>query len=258
MKNTQRMQRKQLPIKQKILPNKYFQFKKFTVQQENSDMKVCTDSCLFGAWVANKIQQKIIQPKTILDIGTGTGLLSLMLAQKSSADIDAVDIDEASCDEAGKNFDASPWSQRLQVFHSDIKKWAAPHPYNLIICNPPFYENDLLPKNSEKTISRHSTALLLEELLMKVKKLLSKKGYFAVLVPYQRSEWFLNIAKEHSLYVDKQMQVRQSTKHHYFRSMLILQLEQRDITKNELSIKDNGNEYTKEFIDLLKDYYLYL
>jgi tRNA1Val (adenine37-N6)-methyltransferase len=240
------------------LSNKYFQFKKFTVQQENAGMKVCTDSCLFGAWVANKIQQKTIQPKTILDIGTGTGLLSLMLAQKSTADIDAVDIDVASCTEASKNFNASPWSERLQVFHSDIKKWDAPHKYNLIICNPPFYENDLLPKNNKNIISKHGSALLLEELLMKVKKILSNKGYFAVLIPYFRAEWFMDIAKENLLYVAKQMEVKQKSSHHYFRSMFILQKQQRDIVKNELSIKDNGNEYTKEFIDLLKDYYLYL
>ena len=106
-------------------------------------MKVCTDSCLFGAWIADKIEQKIIVPKNILDIGSGTGLLSLMIAQKTNAQIDGVEIDENSYQQSEDNFIESPWNKHLHAFHADIKNWNSGLKYDLIISNPPFYENDL-------------------------------------------------------------------------------------------------------------------
>src|SRR5665213_2269699 len=138
------------------LSNNYFSFKKFTIYQERSGMKVCTDSCLFGAWISDKIERRKNNVKTILDIGTGTGLLSLMLAQKTTATISAVEIDINSSEEADQNFKRSPWADRLSIIHADIKSWRAQHQYDLIICNPPFYEDDLLPDDIGKNISKHS------------------------------------------------------------------------------------------------------
>ena len=220
-------------------------------------MKVCTDSCLFGAWVAVKAEQKIISPKTILDIGTGTGLLSLMLAQKSGAQIHAVDIDKNSFVQASGNFNASPWNERLQVFHSDIKEWKAPCKYDLIIANPPFYENDLMPEDNG-SISKHNSTLRLEDLLLKAKNLLNENGNFALLLPWARTKWFENAASEYSLFVKEKLEVKQTPLHQYFRTMLLLQNQKTGTLKNELTIKNNNNEYTYEFIELLKDYYLYL
>jgi len=221
-------------------------------------MKVCTDSCLFGAWIAHKIEQKNINPKTILDIGTGTGLLSLMLAQKINAQTDAVDIDKSAFEQATENFNASPWNERLQVFHTDIRKWKAPDKYDLIISNPPFYENDLLPEDEGKNISKHSSAIRLEELLFTAKDLLNEDGKFAVLLPWHRTKGFENAASANSLFVKEKMEVKQTTGHNYFRTMFILQKQKTVSLKSELSIKNNNNAYTKEFIELLKDYYLYL
>ena len=220
-------------------------------------MKVCTDSCLFGAWVAGKTEQKIIRPKTILDIGSGTGLLSLMLAQKSGAQIDAVDIDKNSFVQASGNFIASPWNERLRAFHSDIKEWKTLCKYDLIIANPPFYENDLKPEGNG-SISKHSTTLRLQDLLLKAKNLLSEYGNFALLLPWTRTKWFENAASEYSLFLKEELEVQQTPLHHYFRTMLLLQNQKTGTLKNELTIKNNNNEYTHEFIELLKDYYLYL
>ena len=108
-------------------------------------MKVCTDSCLFGAWIAAKIAKRYLDPKRILDIGTGTGLLSLLLAQKTDARIDAVEIAGEAFNQSKENFSASPWSEKITAYHADIKSWNAPSKYDLLICNPPFFENDLLP-----------------------------------------------------------------------------------------------------------------
>jgi tRNA1Val (adenine37-N6)-methyltransferase len=221
-------------------------------------MKVCTDSCLFGAWVAAKTEQKIIGPKTIADIGTGTGLLSLMLAQKSGAQMHAVDIDKNSFAQASENFNASPWSERLHAFHSDIKEWKAPCKYDLIIANPPFYENDLMPEDNQKSISKHSSTLGLKNLLLQAKNLLNEHGNFALLLPWARTKWFENAASAYSLFVKEKMEVKQTPLHNYFRSMLLLQNQKTSTIINELIIKNNHNEYTHEFIELLKDYYLYL
>lgn len=221
-------------------------------------MKVCTDSSLFGAWVAAKTEQKMISPKNILDICTGTGLLSLMLAQKSGAVIQAVDIDKNSVAQAAENFNASPWNERMQAFQADIKEWKAPAKYDLIIANPPFYENHLEPADNKKSISKHSAAMHLKDLLLQVKSLLNDNGNFALLLPSSRVEWFENAALTNLLFVKEKTEVRQTPLHNYFRTMLLLQRQETETFKSELVIKNKNNEYTGEFIELLKDYYLYL
>ena len=221
-------------------------------------MKVCTDSCLFGAWVASKIEQELIKPETVLDVGAGTGLLSLMLAQKSVAKVHAVDIDANSFAQASENFDASPWNKRLQAFHADIKAWKAPATYDLIIANPPFYENDLAPNDNGKLIAKHSGGMDLKGLLVKAKHLLNEDGIFAVLLPYQKSRWFENAATAYSFFVNEKADVKQTAGHDYFRTMLLLQNQRTEVVTTGMCIKKNNNEYTDEFIELLKDYYLYL
>lgn len=240
------------------MSNNYFQFKKFTVHQEKCSMKVCTDSCVFGAWTANTIAEKKINPKNILDIGTGTGLLSLMLAQKINAQTDAVEIDKNAFEQAKENFNASPWNQQFRAFHSDIKKWNAPHKYDLIICNPPFYENDLLPEDEGKNISKHGSALRLKEVLFIAKGLLNEDGNFAVMLPWHRTNWFENAVSKYSLFASNKMLVKQTAVPDYFRTMFILQKQKTEIQKSELAIKNNNNKYSGEFIELMKDYYLYL
>jgi tRNA1Val (adenine37-N6)-methyltransferase len=219
-------------------------------------MKVCTDSCLFGAWVANEIGQKEFNPKNILDIGTGTGLLSLMLAQKTDSIIDAVEINDAAYMQAHENFTVSPWNKRLKAFHSDIKNWQAMHNYDLIICNPPFFENDLLPVDEQKNISKHSHALNLKELLFAVQNLLSEDGSFAVLLPSNRATWFESKARSHSLFPQKCMEVKQTIRHNFFRTMFIFKKEKMELVTETISIKNDTNHYSPEFIELLKDYYL--
>ena len=221
-------------------------------------MKVCTDSCLFGAWVAHAIEQKEFNPKNILDIGTGTGLLSLMLAQKTNSFIDAVEANGDAYTQACENFKASLWNKQLHAFHSDIKKWKTPNKYDLIICNPPFFENDLLPEDEQKNISKHSHALSLEELLFAVQNLLSEDGNFAVLLPFQRAKWFESKAFNYELLAKKCAEVRQTTKHDLFRTLFIFKKRKSVSVKESISIKNDSNNYTDEFIRLMKDYYLYI
>ena len=240
------------------MPNQYFQFKKFIIHQDRCSMKVCTDSCLFGAWIASAIEDKNISAETILDIGTGTGLLSLMLAQKTNAGIDAVEIDTNAFEQAIQNVNASPWNKQIKVFKADIKKWDASLKYDLIVSNPPFYQNDLLPEDDAKNVAKHSTALSLKELITITKNLLNENGTFAVLLPWFRTRLFENLATKYSLFVKEKMEVKQTPSHNYFRTMLLLQKKKTAKSESELVIKNSENEYFHEFKDLLKDYYLYL
>ena len=192
-------------------------------------MKVCTDSCVFGASMAGKIENKY--PQKILDIGTGTGLLSLMVAQKTSAIIHAIDIDNNAIIQAKENFKLSPWSEQLQACCRDIKEWPAKPKYDCIISNPPFFENDLLPIEEGKKNSKHSNSLRLTELIIAVAALLEEDGFFGVLLPYSRAEYFEKEAMENFLFVTEKLHVRQSIKHDYFRTLLILEKKQACKTK---------------------------
>lgn len=240
------------------MPNSYFQFKKFIVLQEKCALKVCTDSCLFGAWVANEIGNRGFVPKNILDIGTGTGLLSLMLAQKTVAQIDAVELDINAFSQASENVKNSSWPDQIMAFHSDIKLFKPRHKYDLIISNPPFFQNDLLSKNNEKNASKHDSTLMLEDLINLVKNLLTDEGKFAVLLPWQRAEGFEKSASLISLYAESKVEVKQTPAHNYFRTMFIFEKKNTFSEKKSLTIKDSDNAYSKEFAALLKDYYLYL
>jgi tRNA1Val (adenine37-N6)-methyltransferase len=236
--------------------NTYFQFKQFKINQDKSTMKVCTDSCLFGAWVAAQIETKIITPKNILDIGAGTGLLSLMLAQQSFVEIDAIEIDEHSMIQAQKNFSESQWYGKLHAIRADIRNWISPKKYDLVICNPPFYENDLRSSNQKKNIAKHHDALTLDELASIAKLRLEDNGKFAVLLPYHRIEAFIKVALKNDLHLNDELLVKQTPHHPAFRGILLFGVQKIAYASNELIIKNEEGKYTSEFNFLLKDYYL--
>ena len=219
-------------------------------------MKVCTDACLFGAFVANETaNEKLFR---ILDIGTGTGLLSLMLAQKSTANIDSIEIDTAACEQAKENIAASPWKEKITTINADITTFNSKNKYDLIISNPPFFEGDLQSANEQKNAAKHDAALTLEQLLVAANNNLNKEGIFAVLLPYHRVDYFIKESAAKGLYLTNRLLVKQAPTHNFFRGILIFSKTNSGLQSNELSIKDNKGNYTGEFTGLLKDYYLYL
>lgn len=236
------------------MANNYFQFKQFTVNQEKCSMKVCTDACVFGGWVAAWIADLA----NCLDIGTGTGLLTLMLAQKTNLDIDAVEIEKDAFDQAKENFTNSPWSERLKVFHSDIKKFTPSKKYALIISNPPFFENDLKSEVKNKNIAKHDDELNLQELVEVVEKNLDASGFFAVLLPYHRVSFFERLANENEFYLQQRLLIKQTPSHNFFRGILLFGKQKITPATKELAIKKIDGSYTDEFRELLKDYYLHL
>ncbi|WP_439506350.1 tRNA1(Val) (adenine(37)-N6)-methyltransferase [Sediminibacterium sp.] len=239
------------------MSNSFFKFKQFTVHQDKTAMKVCTDACLFGAWVAKQIE--IIDLKNILDIGTGTGLLSLMLAQTSGAIIDAVEINELAAEQAAINFSNCPWKNQLHIHHKSITRFAEErdHLYDLIIANPPFFDNQLKSQNRERNIAMHSELLSLEELSSCIYKLLADSGKAAILLPWNRVEEWKAIAKKTGLFCIKETAVKQTTNHSYFRSMVLMQKNDATASFNYIAIKE-GNDYSKDFSQLLAPYYLAL
>jgi len=232
-------------------------------------MKVCTDACLFGAWVAEKISsetnsykdllpsQNKSENKRILDIGSGTGLLIMMLAQKINCNIDGIEIEQECFEQLKENTSQNDWKQRIKLFRDDIRNFTSDQPYNFIISNPPFFDNDLNSATKGEQLAKHSKELSLEELLEAISLNLSIDGSFSVLLPYHRVEYFEKKAFQKEFFLDEKMLVRQTEKHGFFRGMLTFSRNYRECTTEEMSIRIN-NEYSPQFIDLLKEYYLYL
>lgn len=220
-------------------------------------MKVTTDACLFGAWVAGQLQS-VASERNVLDIGTGTGLLSLMIAQRSSFSITAVEIDYEAYGQALENFNASPWRHRLRVFHNDVRTWQPEKTFDYIVSNPPFYENELSSPSANRNIAHHSTELSLSELLQAVQRLLNSGGELFLILPAKREEEITKILAEHSLHIHHIVYVHQTEKHDAFRLMLrIAPVAPEEYKKSDLIIKIAG-AYSPDFVKLLSAYYLYL
>ena len=224
-------------------------------------MKVTTDACLFGGWIAEEDKNNKITKK-VLDVGTGTGLLSMMYAQKNpAAVIDSIEIDPDTYTQATENANASPFSQRISIIHGDVKTLSFGKKYDCIISNPPFYEKEIRSGNEKKNTAHHNSGLLLEELLDIIRQNLSPLGAFYLLLPYKRNEEIKKILLKQHLFVSKIVFVKQSTKHNYFRVIITGKLNRESQTETlieEISICDDQQQYTEEFKELLKDYYLYL
>jgi tRNA1Val (adenine37-N6)-methyltransferase len=227
-------------------------------------MKVTTDACLFGAWIAEEDKNGSLPgtAKSVLDIGSGTGLLSLMYSQKNpSSNIDAIEIDEDAYTQSKENVEASPFAERINLIHDDVKRFTFFKKYDCIISNPPFYEKEISSGNEKKNIAHHHSGLVLEELLRIIKGNLSSSGMFYLLLPFKRNEEIKKIILTQDLLISKIVLVKQSTKHNYFRIMIAGKLNQEghpEILIEEISICDNLQQYREEFKELLKDYYLHL
>lgn len=224
-------------------------------------MKVTTDACLFGAWVAEALKCDS-NGKNVLDIGAGTGLLSLMVAQKNpDAHIDAVEIDREAYEQAKENVAISPFAEKVSVINDDARIFSFPGKYDFILANPPFYENEIVSGNQKKNIAHHHSGLLLHELLAIIKKNISPEGRFYLLLPFKRNEEIKKLLLREKLVVSKLVFVRQSTKHDYFRIMMAGTSDttsEAETDIEEISIWDDHQQYTEEFKELLNGYYLNL
>lgn len=232
-----------------------FQFKQFSVEQNRCAMKIGTDGVLLGAW--SPIENN---PFSILDIGTGTGIIALMLAQRSSAtQIEALEIDEEAYEQATDNFENSPWNDRLFCFHAGLDEFVEEpeDEYDLIVSNPPFYSEDYKTKDEQRDLARFQDAMPFEDLIEAAALLLSENGVFAVIIPYKEEENFIKIAKEYEIYPVKITHVKGTPISEIKRTLLAFNRSPKaSITTDELIIETERHIYTPEYIKLTKDFYL--
>ena len=242
------------------MPNPYFQFKQFTIHHDRCAMKVTTDSCLFGSWCAEEIKNgnNKDETKKILDIGTGSGLLSLMIAQKNDRFIDAIEMDEAAAQQAKENVAASAWKDLINVHQINALDHSYQQLYDVIISNPPFYENELESPDNKKSIAHHGEGLRLSPLIALIKRQLASDGSFYLLLPHKRKTEIEKIISKENLFLEKKILVSQSAAHLPFRLMIKGTAEPSVLEEKQIFIRGAQNQYSKKFIDYLKDYYLHL
>lgn len=234
------------------MSNSSFRFKQFAIRQEKSAMKVGTDGVLLGAWA------DVSHAQTILDVGTGTGIIALMLAQRSSAQIHAVEIDEGAARQAQENVDKSPWSNRVTVYHTSFQEFAqrASTTYDLIVSNPPYFIKSLPSPQLERTVARHNELLPHNELLEGIDMLLSPNGRFVGIFPYVEGNVFVAQAVNYNLFCIKRLSVEGKEGAPIKRLLLEFARSPQSLEESTLAIRDSRDEYTLEYIELTKDFYL--
>jgi tRNA1Val (adenine37-N6)-methyltransferase len=234
------------------MPKNSFTFKHFTIHQDRCAMKVCTDACILGA------STDVENVKNILDIGTGTGLLALMLAQRSNAQIDAVEIEKSAYSQAVGNIDESNFSDKINVCHQDIKSYISTIHYDLIISNPPFYQKSLQSPDSQANKALHAVTLTFDDLIESVVRLLKPNGRFVVLLPPFEAEKLIQLAQKKDLYLSKKTLIRHDESKPVFRIIATFQnIQMLDYQEETLVIHEkNSKTYSEKFRVLLKDYYL--
>tara|TARA_R110000787_G_scaffold3540_6_gene13808 strand:+ start:1839 stop:2561 length:723 start_codon:yes stop_codon:yes gene_type:complete len=237
--------------------SKPFHFKEFTIHQDKTAMKVGTDGVLLGAWCSLETY-----PDTILDIGSGTGLVALMMAQRSDAmTIDAVEINEEAYEQTVENFEQSDWGDRLFCYHSSFQDFAEEmneeaEEYDLIISNPPFYTDEFETEDTARNKARFTSALLFDELISGAANLLSKVGMFAVIIPFKEEQNFVSLVLDTSLNLNRVCRVKGTVTSEIKRSLLEFSFENKELIEEELVIETARHQYTQAYIDLVKDFYL--
>ncbi len=238
--------------------NKIFKFKQFEIEQIQSAMKVNTDGILLGSWA------QLENATHALDIGTGTGLIALMLAQRSeNLSVDAIEIDSPSYKEAHLNVMNSKFSDRVSVFHESIQNYSkiCTKQYDLIVSNPPFFTGGTMSINENKANVRHTVKLSHIDLLNSVKKLLSQNGFFDIILPYVEGMRFIEIAQHYNLYPHQIVEVKSRSEKPIERCLIRLGFMKISNIKTStlvLSQSPKANDFSAEFVEWVKDFYIFL
>ncbi len=235
------------------MPNDYFRFKKFTIQQSKCAMKVGTDGVLLGAWVSVK------NCHNILDVGTGTGLIALMLAQRSNAIVDGIDIDGDAVIQATENASSSPFKDRVNIYHLSFDDYSATTKqlYDLIVSNPPYFKQSLKSPDNKRTIARHTDNLSFTELIENGKSLLTSDGRIAFILPAKQEKELIDC-----LHANQMKMIRKTvvfpTPNAQPKRLLVEISKIMDLTceEDELIIEKSRHVYTDDYTDLTAGFYL--
>jgi tRNA1Val (adenine37-N6)-methyltransferase len=231
-----------------------FRFKQFEIAHDKSAFKVGTDAVLLGAWIP--IPHAC---EHILDIGSGCGIVTLMLAQRSNASITGVDIDENSVNEAIENASKSLWKDRMNFINTSIQSFCVPkhkHAFDLIVSNPPFFVNSLKSPVHKRNISRHTDSLPFEDLVLAVKYCLSALGLFAIIIPSTLSKRIEEACKAQELFCVTVLEIQPCEHKPVNRNILLFSQEEKQPGIHHLTIRNSSNEYTNEYRLLTNDFHL--
>ena len=229
-----------------------FKFKQFSINQDKTAMKIGTDSILFGSWLKMSSSYK-----SILDIGAGTGLLSLMMAQKNSqVSITALEIDEDAFLQSKGNIANSKWGNRIDLNHTDANLWSCDKKYDLLISNPPYFSKALEAEDAKRNKARHQVDFKIEDLLSLWKKFGTENSELACVLPVDQAEVLIDLALKESFYLKKQTLVKSNIESKVIRHLLLFSKEKAPTVMSELCIYTLEKKYTKTYIDLTIDFYL--
>lgn len=233
---------------------KPFIFKQFTIYQDRCAMKIGTDGVLLGAWsnISNS-------PESVLDIGAGTGIIGLMLAQRCTAHtIDAIEIDEEAYEQCVENFETSPWADRLFCYHASLDEFLdeVDDKYDLIISNPPFFSEEVTSGDFARDRARQNRSLPFRFLLKGVSELLSESGIFALVIPYKEERSVIKEALKFGLFPARLLRVKGHPESEIKRSLIEFHFKNTGVLTNELIIEKSRLVYTEDYINLTKDFYL--
>lgn len=234
--------------------SKPFKFKEFMVNQDRCAMKVGTDGVLLGAWV--NIPK---DTNSILDIGTGTGVIALQMAQRSYAEtIDGIELDDDAYEQCVENFEASTWADRLFCYHASLQEFVAEmdESYDAIVSNPPFYTENVSSGDFSRDLARQHLNLSFEDLLFGVKKLLSESGSFAVILPFKEEQAFIRMATEVGLFLNRATHVKGNPRAQIKRSLLQFSFQNNGLQETELVIETDRHLYTEAYQELTAPFYL--
>lgn len=231
-----------------------FKFKQFTIHQDRCPMKVGTDGVLLGAWA------EVGEARHILDIGTGTGVIAIMLGQRNpNANIHGVEIDELAYGQALENMNAAPWNDRLRAIHSSVQAFADKQglKYDHIVSNPPFFSGGTFSNNQDRNSVRHTVKLPHGDLLVAVRKLLAEDGRFSVILPFIEGLRFQELAKTYQFYCNRMTEVRPKADKRVERLLLEFERKDKELRKDDLVIqKEKRNDWTVAYRTLTSSFYL--
>ncbi len=232
------------------MSHSYFQFKQFTVWHDRCAMKVGTDGVLLGAWAP------VEGARRVLDVGTGTGLVALMMAQRSLASIVAVEMDEPAARQARENAGRSPWADRIEVVQADFTLYHPQEKFDVIVSNPPYFADSLRCPDAQRTNARHTGALTYETLLQGASAMLTNDGSFTLIAPAEMTDRIIDIARAFGLFPVRKLLVRTRPEGGFRRVLLTFLFEERTCVAEELLTEVERHRYSEAYVELTKEFYL--
>lgn len=235
------------------MANDYFQFKKFTIRQDKCAMKVGTDGVLLGAWA------NLSNAHRLLDIGTGTGLIAIMAAQRNpELQIDAIEIDPVACEQAKANVQSCPWNDRIQLFEGRVQDFKPDYSYDVITCNPPFFINSTKNPELTRTLARHCETLSHEDILQVAERLLSLPGKLCVILPIPEAEHFITLARSRKWFINKFTCICPTPNKPPKRKLLEISRVVENTVNDTIILETERHIYHESYALLTKNFYLKL